>query len=367
MTGAALDGRFNGKRALCALAMVVIATAATTCYAMGPLHEAAATGNTEFVKSWISQKRNLDVTYDEPSVEVEGNYSRGRGITALMTAARTGQFEIVKLLVEGGADLYAESRWRDGSNPRTAFDYAVDTERVAIVEYLWTKSDGIRFASRLDQHIAASCRRSCDDKFGGDARSNLALFLISIARDDAALGKGLSEAACYAQQPLRLLAFLDKHAVRFPGNTLHCIAYNPAVRHLRSVQERIAIASFFLDHGADPNDLPYTPLRGAAAAHDIEMVKFLLARGANPNLQGADGVTPMGAAANSCVYGGDAVQLEPRQKPQLAVIEYLAQAGSGAKLYATEGARSRLQILTSCCSRKPQTATQRRICELFGL
>ncbi len=339
MTGAALDGRFNGKRALCALAMVVIATAATTCYAMGPLHEAAATGNTEFVKSWISQKRNLDVTYDEPSVEVEGNYSRGRGITALMTAARTGQFEIVKLLVEGGADLYAESRWRDGSNPRTAFDYAVDTERVAIVEYLWTKSDGIRFASRLDQHIAASCRRSCDDKFGGDARSNLALFLISIARDDAALGKGLSEAACYAQQPLRLLAFLDKHAVRFPGNTLHCIAYNPAVRHLRSVQERIAIASFFLDHGADPNDLPYTPLRGAAAAHDIEMVKFLLARGANPNLQGADGVTAIGAAANSCVYGGDAVQLEPRQKPQLAANMRAVRAVNGIALRLVTHAR----------------------------
>src|SRR5260370_4149552 len=159
MTSAALDGRFNGKRALCALAMVVIAAAATTCYAMGPLHEAAATGNTEFVKSWISQKRNLDVTYDEPSVEVEGNYSRGRGITALMTAARTGQFEIVKLLVEGGADLYAESRWRDGSNPRTALDYAADTARVAIFEYLWSKSDGIPFPTRLDHHLSSRSRR----------------------------------------------------------------------------------------------------------------------------------------------------------------------------------------------------------------
>ncbi len=367
MTSAALDGRFNGKRALCALAMVVIAAAATTCHAMGPLHEAAATGNTEFVKSWISKKRNLDVTYDEPSGGLEGNVSRARGFTALMIAARTGQFEIVKLLVEGGANLYAESRWRDGSNPRTAFDYAVDTGRIAIVEYLWSKSDGIRFASRLDQHIAASCRRSCDDKFGGDAHSNLALFLISIARDDAVLGRGLSEAACYAQQPLQLLAFLDKHAVRFPRNTLHCIASHSTVRHLRSIQERIAIASFFLDHGADPNDLPYTPLRGAAAAHDLEMVKFLLARGANPNLQNADGVTAIGAAANSCVYGGTAAQLEPRQKPQLAVIEYLAQAGSDAKLYATESAHSRLQILTRCCSGKGQTATQRRICEVFGL
>lgn len=374
MTSAAFNATLNGKRAQCALAMIVMVAAAAGCdAAMGPLHEAAATGNAEFVKSWIAQKRNLDATFDEPSTSLEGNYARALGVTALMIAARTGQLEIMKLLVEGGANLYAQSHWRDGSHSRNAFDYAVEhaverSGRLEAMEYLWTKSDGVRFAARLDEHIAASCRRTCNDAYGGDARSNLALFLIGIA-PDGLRGKGISEAACYSQQPLELLTFLDQHAVRFPKNTLHCAVYFPTVRSQRSPAERSAMVSFFLDHGADIEDpgIGYTPLMGAASTHDIEMVKFLLARGANPNAQNSAGVTAIGLAANSCAHGGSATEVEPRLKPQLAVIEYLARSGADAKLYASESGRSQLQILTSCCSRKPHSGTQRQICEVFGL
>ena len=374
MTNEVFDARFIGRQALLAFAMVAMVAGTTGCdAAMGPLHQAAMTGNSEFVKSWITQKRSLDVTFDEPSTGLEGNYARAQGVTALMLAARAGQLEIVKLLVEGGANLYAESHWRDGSHSRNAFDYAVENAversgRLEAVEYLWTRSDGARFAARLDEHIAASCRRTCNDKYGGDARSNLALFLIGVA-PDRQRGKGISEAACYSQRPLELLAFLDKHAVRFPKNTLHCAAYVPTVRIQRSPEERIAIVSFFLDRGADLENsgVGHTPLTGAASTHDVEMVKFLLKRGANPNARNAAGITAISLAANSCVSGGTATELELRQKPQLAVVEHLARAGADAKLYASESERSRLQILTSCCNRKPHSGTQRRICEVFGL
>ena len=376
MTNTTCDAGFNGRRALCAIAMVVVAAATAGCdAAMGPLHEAAMAGNVEFVKSWIAQKRNLDATFDEPSRGIEGNYARAKGVTALMMAAGTGRFEIVKLLVEGGANLYLESHWPEGKHARNAFDYAVEravkeSGSPEAVEYLWAKSDKVRFAARIDEHIAASCRRTCNDKSGGDARSNLALFLIGVA-PERQRGKGISEAACYSQQPLELLAFLEKHAVRFPKNTLHCAAYFPTVRSQHSPEERIAMASFFLDHGADVEDqipgVGYTPLMGAASTHDIEMVKFLLARGANPNARNPAGVTAIGLAANSCVHGGSANEVEPRQKPQLAVVEYLAQSGADAKLYASASGRSQLQILTSCCSRQPHSGTQRRICEVFGL
>ncbi len=374
MTNTGDDAWFNGRHALLAFAMVAMLAGTSGCdAAMGPLHEATMTGNAEFVKSWITQKRNLDVTFDEPSTGVEGNYARAQGMTALMIAAKAGQVEIVKLLVEAGANLYAESHRRDGSHSRNAFDYAVEhaverSGRLEAVEYLWTRSDGARFAARLDQHIAASCRRTCNDMYGGDARSNLALFLIGAA-SDRQRGKGLSEAACYSQRPLELLTFLDKHAVRFPKNALHCAVYFPAVRSQRTPEERIAIVSFFLDHGADLEDSDggYTPLTGAASTHDIEMVKFLLARGANPNARNSTGMTAIGLAANSCVYGGSGSEVEHRQTAQLAVVEYLARTGADASLYASESERSQLQILTSCCNRKPHSATQRRICEVFGL
>lgn len=361
--------RFAGTLALAAIA----ATVAGCNEEMGPLHRAAATGDIEAVKAWIAGGRNLDATYDEPSTTLEGNYARQQGVTALMIAAGMGRIEIARLLVEGGANLYAESRWRDGSNTRNAFDhaaeYAANTRRIGALAYLWEKSDGTRFARRLDRHIAAICQRACDDRFGGDARSNPALFLIGVARDEAALGKGIGEAACRSRQPLRLLAFLDRHAVRFPGSTLHCAAYDPTARFVRTLDERMAMASFFLDHGADINDpgAGFTPLMGAAHAQDIEMVKFLLARGANPNTRNAAGVTAIGVAANTCVYGDKVAEADLRMKPQLAVIELLARSGADTAMYASASARSQLPILAKCCSRTPHSDTQRRICNMFGL
>jgi ankyrin repeat protein len=153
-------------------------------------------------------------------------------------------------------------------------------------------------------------------------------------------------------------------------NTLHCAAYQTTARNIKSVQERIAIAAFFLDHGADPNDFAFghfTPLVGAAAAPDLEMAKFLVARGANPNVQSPDGQTAIGSAANTCVHGANAAQVETMQQPALAMVEYLVRAGSDAKIYASARAHSQLGILVDCCSDKQRTATQRRIGEVFGL
>lgn len=364
------------RRVRHAIAALVMACATTGCDAgMEQLHKAAITGNAEVVKSWISQKRNLDVTYDEPESGLEGNYSRARGITALMVAARAGHLEIAKLLVEGGANLYLQSHWRDGSNPRSAFDYAVEyaTARpggIEMVKYLWNRSDRVRFASRLDEQIFAICTRTCNEKHGGNADTNLALFLIGIA-PDSPRGRGISQAACYSQQPIELLGFLEKRGVRFPKNTLHCAAFVEPVRGLRTPAERIAIVSFFLDHGADLEDpgQSYTALMGAASTHDLEMVKFLLARGANPNTLNNGGVTAIGLAANICTTGTSAMQarVEARQRPQLAVIEHLLQSGADTRLYATERARSQMDVLVRCCGRQPHTGLQRRICEVFGL
>lgn len=356
-----------GQRVLRTVAVMIVAAAPVGCgQAMGPLHVAAMRGDTEVVRSWIAQKRNLDATYDEPTRGLEGNYARALGVSALMVAARAGNIEIVKLLVEGGANLYAESRWPGGESPHTAFDYAVEAGRIETVEYLWTKSDRVRFASRLDGHIAASCGRACNEKSGGDSRASLPLFLIGIAPDPAQ-GWGIGRAACYSPKPLELLAFLEKHVVRFPKNTLHCVVSK--TQSIQPLEQRLATATFFLDHGADPNDpgVGFTPLMGAASSNEAEMAQLLLARGANPNAQNTSGLTAIGVAGDTCISGGTDAQVEPRQRPQLAVIEQLAKSGADPKVYASGSAHSRMRILTSCCSRKPHSATQRRICEVFGL
>jgi ankyrin repeat protein len=335
--------------------------------AMTPLHEAALSGNTEVVKEWIAKKRNLDPTWDEPSRGLEGNYARLKGLTPLMMAARAGQLEIARLLVDGGANVYAEANTQLPGEPRTAFDFAVEGNHVAVAEYIWSKSDRTRLGRRLAQQIAASCSRLCNEKAGGDEHTNMALFLIGVARDRPALGKGIGEAACYAARPLELLAFVEKRVDRIPGGALHCMAFQTQSRQ-RPAAERLAVVTWLLDHGADPNDRSsaWTPLMGAATAHDVEMVKLLLARGANPNLVNADGLTPIGAAADSCVNVPSADTASAQLEAQSAMVQFLAGVSDRA-VYASPAARSKLGLLAKCCAREVQAPAQRRICEPFGL
>lgn len=351
-----------------ALAALVVITFGCSA-AMTPLHEAALTGNTEVVRQWIAARRNLDPKWDEPSHGLEGNYSRLKDVTPLMMAARAGQLEIARLLVDAGANVYAEANTQLPGEPLTAFDFAVQGGHTAIAETIWRKSDGVRLGRRLAEHIAAACSRLCNDKTGGDEHTNMALFLISIAHDNPALGKGIGEAACYAQRPLELLAFVEKHARRVPGGALNCMAFQRQGQDRHSPEERRAAVTWFLDHGADVNDrsFTWTPLMGAAAVHDLDMVKLLLARGADPNLANADGQTPIGAAADgTCIRLPSADMVNAGLEGQAAVVEFLAGI-SNRNVYLSPKARSQLQLLPKCCANPVQAPAQRRICQVFGL
>ena len=352
---------------VCRLAVGVALLAAGCSDAMPPLHEAAFTGNTEVIKAAIAAGRNLDAKWDEPRRGVEGNYARRIGLTPLMMAARTGQLEAARLLVDGGANLYAQVNTQLRGEPRTAFDLAVEGDHTAVAEYLWSKSDGVQFSTHLADQIGGSCSRHCNDQGGDDAHTNMALFLIGVARDQVALGEGIGKAACYAERPVELLEFVARHLARIPSPALHCMAFQvPGIS--RPLEDRVAVVSWLLAHGADPNDrsFPWTPLMGAAAAHDLTMVKLLIAGGADPNLRNAEGLTPIGATADSCVQLPTADTFNAALNEQRAMVEFLATISDRA-VYASPAARSKLKLLGKCCVTPPQTPSQRRICEIFGI
>lgn len=357
-------GMSGGARRL-AVAVALLAVGCSN--AMPPLHEAAFTGNTEAIKAAIAAGRTLDAKWNEPRRGVEGNYSRLIGLTPLMMAARSGQLEAARLLVDGGADLYAQVNTQLPGEPRTAFDLAVEADHTAVAEYLWSRSDGVRFGARLAAQIAGSCSRLCNDRAGGDRHTNMALFLIGVVRDQTVLGEGIGLAACYTQRPVELLEFVAKRVARIPSRALHCMAFQTHGRG-HPLEERAAVVSWLLDHGADPNDRSYawTPLTGAAAAPDLAMVKLLIARGADPNLPNAEGLTPIGAAANSCVHLPSADTINETVERQRAMVEFLATISDQA-VYASPSARSKLDLLGRCCVAQPQAPAQRRICEIFGL
>jgi len=66
----------------------------------------------------------------------------------------------------------------------------------------------------------------------------------------------------------------------------------------------LGIVKVLLDNGADinavsKNKLSATPLQGAAAMQNIELARFLIARGANVNCRGEEGGTPLHEAAGN--------------------------------------------------------------------
>ena len=349
------------------LAIAVALVAASCSGAMPPLHQAAVTGNTEGVKAAIAAGRTLDARWNEPTRGLEGNYARLIGLTPLMMAARSGQLEAARLLVDAGADLYAQVNTQLPGDPRTAFDLAVEGDHTAVAEFLWSRSDSVRFGAHLAAQIAGSCSRLCNDHADGDPHTNMALFLIGIARDQAVLGEGIGMAACYVPRPVALLEFVAKRVARIPSRALSCMAFQTLGAE-RRLEDRMAVVSWLIDHGADPNDRSYnwTPLMGAAAAADLPMVKLLVARGADPNRPNADGLTPIGAAANSCVHPASADTIDAALERQRAMVEFLATISDRA-VYRSPAARSKLDLLGRCCVAQPQTPAQRRICEIFGM
>src|SRR5213594_3610884 len=109
---------------------------------MNPLHVAAQRGDTKTVRDWIAAGEDLNARYDDFTLILA--YSEGsriRNKTALVFAAENGHTEIVRLLVEAGADIYVTSRDNFGDDRGNAFDVAVQYGHSEIAMLLWERSD----------------------------------------------------------------------------------------------------------------------------------------------------------------------------------------------------------------------------------
>nr|WP_255429400.1 ankyrin repeat domain-containing protein [Ramlibacter albus] len=348
-----------------ALALLLLAACGDS---MSPLHVAVLNGDTATVRKWIAEKRNLDVTYDEKSRGLEGNYARRVRITPLMVAAGMGQLEMVKLLAEGGANIYAESNTQLPGEPRTAFDDAVDAGRTDIARYLWERSDRARLGARLERQITAACRTHCNTASGSDANANLVLFLLSLA-NETQRGRAIGNALCTVDPASPQARFVAEHVKPFPKGTLQCVAFDGTARAVRTQAQREAMIEWQIAQGADLDHvgIGYTPLMGAASTQDLPMLRYLLSRGAKPNQPNEHGLTAIGAAVGSCVMGGPDAETEKRMQPQVDVVEELLRAGADTRIYTPELVRKNIPLLPQCCNRQPRPRAQDRICEVFGM
>jgi ankyrin repeat protein len=221
-----------------------------------PIMTCASSGSVDAVRALIA--RGADVNASEPSQNQD----------ALMWAAAERHADVVRLLIEAGANPQAHTK-----KGFTALHFAAREGDLATTRQLLAAGVNVNIRS-LPEEPAAETRR--DDTGGGRSSSGAAA--VGVAPRGPAYQATLSA-----------------------GSTPLLVA---------TVRGHVPLAIFLLEQGADPNviDAGFTPLHWASATWEggisnpvygfidpmsgipnrkvkLELVKTLLARGANPNVR----------------------------------------------------------------------------------
>ncbi len=251
-----------------------------------PLKNAAARGDLEIVKLLLEHGA-------DPNLPEEGIAPRGH---ALHSAVCNGHIEIVKLLLKHGA------------YPNVEVESSADTLSAALGEAGYSTERNRQMVELLCSHGAARAVHLL--AYSGDVHTAAAVFAANPAMADnpEALANAAGEGQeAFVRLMLRYQPDLPKRLV-FPGwsvgaktrelnELLFQHGMNPSqpdwlritpLHHLAGKGD-VEKAKLFIAHGADlharDEDICSTPLGWAAKSGQMEMVKLLLKHGAKTNLK----------------------------------------------------------------------------------
>jgi ankyrin repeat protein len=291
---------------------------AATEYGVTPLVLAATNGSAAAMATLIRAGANP-------------NTSLPTGETPLIMAARTGKAEAVTVLLERSVEINAVD-----SRGQTALMWAAGEGYPAVVDLL--------------------IKRGAD--VSARSKSGFSAFLISAKNGDIETSR------------LLLAAGADVNEAQPNGTTALVLA---------AAEDHDTYAAYLLEHGADPNKGPgYTPLHLAAAPParegeggretlakegeitKLELIKRLLARGADPNMRaarpprglGSAGATPFFLAAWAADAEVMRLLLTHGANPRLAnkdnTTALMAAAGVGRVPSAATPERHALEAVKLC-------------------
>jgi ankyrin repeat protein len=297
---------------------------------MTPLSQACTNGSAPFVDLLLKAGAN-------PNTPI------GTGETPLMTCARAGSADAVRMLLVHGANVNA----KEPNQNQTALMWAAAEQHPKVAQVL------IEANADLQAHTKSGFTALHFAARVGDMESVRTLLAAGVdvnikSQPDPESGRGQGRGAGAGRGAAASAAAVGRAGAarggvvgggagaragtNFPGSTPLLVA---------TVRGHIPLALYLLDHGADPNvvDAGFTPLFWAAGTWEnglanpvygfvdpiggipdrdakLQLVKALLAHGANPNLQmtarppgfggtgtggfnDAAGATPFIVAANS--------------------------------------------------------------------
>jgi ankyrin repeat protein len=353
---------------------------AVNSYGVNAMQLAADTANTELIRLLL--KAGADP--ESPNAD---------GETALHAVARSGNVDAAKLLLKAGAKVNSRERFGE----QTPLMWAAARRHPQMVELLLSKGADVnaRGAVRDYKRVATAESRAAPRDRGGftplmyAARGNcgecvevllkhkadvnladpsfVVPLSIAMMNGNWDIAKRLVEAGADVNQwdmngssPLHVaIANLNNAGSR-----------NPLDQDKPNKTSSRELIGMLLDRGANPNQQLYwgggfassadrgmTPFLAACGTGDIELVKLLLAHGANPKLATSDGRGPVIMAVGSGRRGRDSFFGTPppatapdaeegtpagsaegkpagakRANPQVQLIKLLADAGADVKL-----------------------------------
>jgi ankyrin repeat protein len=187
-----------------------------------------------------------------------------------MTAARAGSVGAAKALIAGGANVNT----KEPTHGQTALMWAVSNQHPAVVQLLIANGADVQARSDVRPRVVHTGNRFGDrGESKGVATVDLGGFtpmLFAARQGDLETGRLLLAAG----------AKVNDRAAN--GASALVIAAHSG---------HGPFATFLLEHGADPNssEAGYTALHAAVLRGDLDLVKALLARGADPNVTIAKG------------------------------------------------------------------------------
>jgi len=283
-----------------------------TAQAETVLMMASRDGNTEAVKVLLAHGAE---------VSAKENF---RGQTALMWAAAEGHADIVSLLAAHGADLNVRSYDRDTSMPKMeAGTPAAPIARGGLTALLFAARQGQMDAARA--LLDAKADINAVDSDGNNALTlsilnthyDLAQMLIDRSADPNIAAKN-GRTALYSAVEMHDVDWSPRPAHKETDHATSMDIIHALLDHKANVNAQLTAPAPIQKHAQDMGDRSMaagaTPFTRAARSADLELMHLLLDKGADPKLVGKDNQTALmvaaGVAWNDHIKGTEAEALE---------------------------------------------------------